>query len=67
MEKFIYVFDDQLKDQMLTQGFKLVTKINTVKGNVWVFENNFAYKNYLSKDDYGVKYAFTNKMNFEMQ
>ena len=37
--KFTYVFDKNLKDKIISKGFKLVQKINNKSQTMWVFEN----------------------------
>lgn len=47
MNKFVYVFDDKSKEQLLIKGFKLLK--SDIKNKIFVFENNaeicFEYDN----------------------
>lgn len=38
MNKFVYVFDEKTKEQLLVKGFKLLK--SDIKNKIFVFENN---------------------------
>lgn len=58
MYKFIYVFNKETADTLVTQGFNLVK--NNEKNNVYVFENNPKLKLTFSKKDF----VFSNTLTF---
>lgn len=37
--KFIYVFDSDLKNKIISKGFKLIQEISNKSQPMWVFEN----------------------------
>jgi len=55
MEKFIFVFDEQTKNRLLSSGYVLIQECH---GQIYVFENNTKLQ--FNFDD--VKHIFTNRM-----
>lgn len=57
--KFIYCFDQKLKDELLQNGFKLLSE----NSNFFIFENKtnsqFAFSNYSKK-----QFTFSDKLIF---
>lgn len=61
---FIYCFNDNLKSDLINNGFELLSEIEKRNSKkISVFQNNlkasFKFQNYNKKD-----YMFTNKMSF---
>ena len=62
MEKFIYVFDTETRDKLLTDKFTFICKSKLGNKECYVFENNQKAINF-SKDD-KKKLIFSNMMYF---
>lgn len=61
MDKFIYVFNDDIYKRMLAEGFTLICECNLGK-KAYVFENSKRVFNFSEKDK--KQLLFTNKAYF---
>jgi len=58
MKKFIYCFNEQLKDDLLSKNFKLIQTFNSSNAKIWIFENSVDINKYsqFSKNE-GISYS----------
>jgi hypothetical protein len=61
MTKFIQCFDEESKNELLNNGFKMVNKFKTNNGFCWIFENNEKIKTLQFNNQ---KLIFTDRLNF---
>ena len=59
---FIYVFDEELKNQLLKHNYKMIDKPNNQ--TYWVFINNTDNLKFSFEDIDKSKFKMSNKLNF---
>ena len=60
--KFVYVFDENLKEKLRRQGKKIVFEGQNEKGQYWCFEMEKTVLEQLSR--HGSGYMISNRMTF---
>lgn len=61
MNKFIYVFSENAKDDMIKNGYKLLSTVENSGSNVYIFDNS---NNKFAENKFEYPYVMTNTLMF---